>query len=202
MFGRIAPRYDLLNHLLSMNIDRYWRSRTVSRVATILSQPGAWFWMFAAAPAIWRSRSRSTRPSALRFSAAIFRHPMLVAARRKTQPRQLFRSRCLAASNHQTPRSTWLPSRSDFAISTNYQRRLDRAAAYLEARRHARDSGILHSAERAARAALRLLLASDPAHRRRNDSRARRTPTPTCRNQCANFPMPKVWRIKCAMRDS
>jgi demethylmenaquinone methyltransferase/2-methoxy-6-polyprenyl-1,4-benzoquinol methylase len=41
MFGRIAPRYDLLNHLLSMNIDRYWRARTVSRVATILDRPGA-----------------------------------------------------------------------------------------------------------------------------------------------------------------
>src|SRR5690606_4815931 len=32
MFGAIAPRYDLLNHLLSMNVDRYWRRRTVQLV--------------------------------------------------------------------------------------------------------------------------------------------------------------------------
>ncbi|GIW86601.1 MAG: demethylmenaquinone methyltransferase [Isosphaeraceae bacterium] len=32
MFGAIAPRYDLLNHLLSLNIDRRWRAYTVRRV--------------------------------------------------------------------------------------------------------------------------------------------------------------------------
>jgi len=29
MFSRIAPRYDVLNHLLSFNSDRRWRARTV-----------------------------------------------------------------------------------------------------------------------------------------------------------------------------
>lgn len=29
MFSAIAPRYDLLNHLLSLNIDRLWRRRAV-----------------------------------------------------------------------------------------------------------------------------------------------------------------------------
>src|SRR5687767_10795445 len=29
MFSAIAPRYDLLNHLLSLNIDRRWRRKAV-----------------------------------------------------------------------------------------------------------------------------------------------------------------------------
>jgi demethylmenaquinone methyltransferase/2-methoxy-6-polyprenyl-1,4-benzoquinol methylase len=29
MFAQIAPRYDFMNHLLSANVDRYWRWRTV-----------------------------------------------------------------------------------------------------------------------------------------------------------------------------
>src|SRR5437763_8095791 len=32
MFGHIAPSYDFLNHLLSLNIDRYWRWRTTRLV--------------------------------------------------------------------------------------------------------------------------------------------------------------------------
>ncbi len=33
MFTAIAPRYDLLNRLLSLNIDRRWRRRSVERLA-------------------------------------------------------------------------------------------------------------------------------------------------------------------------
>jgi demethylmenaquinone methyltransferase/2-methoxy-6-polyprenyl-1,4-benzoquinol methylase len=41
MFGRIAGRYDLLNHVLSFNLDRRWRATTVDRVADVLARPGA-----------------------------------------------------------------------------------------------------------------------------------------------------------------
>ena len=41
MFGQIAPRYDLLNHLLSFNIDRRWRARMIRRVAPVLQNPEA-----------------------------------------------------------------------------------------------------------------------------------------------------------------
>lgn len=33
IFSEIAPRYDLLNHVLSMNVDRRWRRRAVDRLA-------------------------------------------------------------------------------------------------------------------------------------------------------------------------
>lgn len=32
MFRQIAPRYDLMNHLLSLNIDKLWRRKTVRRL--------------------------------------------------------------------------------------------------------------------------------------------------------------------------
>ncbi|QDV75893.1 bifunctional demethylmenaquinone methyltransferase/2-methoxy-6-polyprenyl-1,4-benzoquinol methylase UbiE [Botrimarina mediterranea] len=39
MFGEIAPRYDLLNHLLSGNVDRYWRWRTTRIVPPATTGP-------------------------------------------------------------------------------------------------------------------------------------------------------------------
>jgi len=41
MFTAIAPRYDLLNHLLSFNIDRLWWRRTARSFAAILGRPEA-----------------------------------------------------------------------------------------------------------------------------------------------------------------
>ena len=41
MFNSIAPRYDLLNHLLSANIDRLWWNRTARRFRSILANPDA-----------------------------------------------------------------------------------------------------------------------------------------------------------------
>lgn len=39
MFGEIAPKYDRMNHLLSMNVDRYWRWRAVRKLAPNRTDP-------------------------------------------------------------------------------------------------------------------------------------------------------------------
>ncbi len=41
MFTAIAPRYDLLNHLLSFNIDRLWWRRAARTFRHILEKPGS-----------------------------------------------------------------------------------------------------------------------------------------------------------------
>ncbi len=37
MFARISPRYDLLNHLLSANIDRRWRRRVAEKLRPLVA---------------------------------------------------------------------------------------------------------------------------------------------------------------------
>src|SRR5256885_1460806 len=41
MFDEISPRYDLLNHVLSMNVDRLWWWRTAKKFRAVLQKPGA-----------------------------------------------------------------------------------------------------------------------------------------------------------------
>src|SRR5450755_3663901 len=41
MFTSIAPRYDLLNHVLSFNVDRFWWWRTARKFDEILKRPNS-----------------------------------------------------------------------------------------------------------------------------------------------------------------
>ena len=41
MFDAIAPRYDLLNHVLSANIDRLWWRRTALQFRSVLADPNS-----------------------------------------------------------------------------------------------------------------------------------------------------------------
>lgn len=81
MFDQVAPRYDLLNHLLSLNIDRYWRGRTVTRVSHVLMRPGARVLDLCCGTGDVMLALESKKGAAVYGSD--FCHPMLVAARRK-----------------------------------------------------------------------------------------------------------------------
>jgi demethylmenaquinone methyltransferase/2-methoxy-6-polyprenyl-1,4-benzoquinol methylase len=94
MFGRIAPRYDLLNHLLSMNIDRYWRSRTVSSVAEILALPGARVLDVCCGTGDLTFALQSRLRSANIFGSD-FCHPMLEMAKGKATHAKLFEADAL-----------------------------------------------------------------------------------------------------------
>lgn len=86
MFGRIAPRYDLLNHLLSLNIDRYWRARTVARVASELQKPDARVLDLCCGTGdlMLALEHKGGRP----ILGSDFSHPMLTAAGRKVRQRR------------------------------------------------------------------------------------------------------------------
>ena len=60
MFTAIAPRYDLLNHLLSLNVDRRWRRQAVARLDWERPPTGGTS-TSAPAPSIWR-RTLGRRP--------------------------------------------------------------------------------------------------------------------------------------------
>jgi demethylmenaquinone methyltransferase / 2-methoxy-6-polyprenyl-1,4-benzoquinol methylase len=97
MFGRVAHRYDLANHLLSFNIDRLWRARTVRRVKPILQQPDARVLDICCGTGDLVMALQRACPCPVFGSD--FCHPMLVAARAKAvrqhAPSLLFESDAL-----------------------------------------------------------------------------------------------------------
>ena len=85
MFGRVAHRYDLANHLLSLNIDRWWRARTVRRVAPVLARPGARVLDICCGTGdLVMALQRSSGGPVL---GSDFCHPMLLAAHQKVARR-------------------------------------------------------------------------------------------------------------------
>jgi demethylmenaquinone methyltransferase/2-methoxy-6-polyprenyl-1,4-benzoquinol methylase len=86
MFGRVARRYDFLNHLLSMNLDRRWRARTVRRLRPILERPGARVMDACCGTGDLLLALRSVAGAA-NVLGSDFCRPMLDAARRKIERR-------------------------------------------------------------------------------------------------------------------
>jgi demethylmenaquinone methyltransferase/2-methoxy-6-polyprenyl-1,4-benzoquinol methylase len=100
MFGSIAPRYDLLNHLFSLNIDHYWRWRTTRLVPPRGDAPILDLCTGTGGLALAYDRAAGGR---VPIVAADFCHEMLVLATRKTQRRRAVRVRYLEADAQQLP---------------------------------------------------------------------------------------------------
>jgi demethylmenaquinone methyltransferase / 2-methoxy-6-polyprenyl-1,4-benzoquinol methylase len=87
MFTAIAPRYDLLNHLLSMNVDRLWWRRAARSFAHILTRPGACVLDLCCGTADMALAARRQAADSATIFGADFSHAMLVLAGRKARDR-------------------------------------------------------------------------------------------------------------------
>ena len=81
MFDGIAPRYDLLNHLLSLNVDKAWRRR-VTRMVPAATGPVLDLCTGTGDLALCYDRAARGR---LPIVGADFCHEMLGPAREKTR---------------------------------------------------------------------------------------------------------------------
>src|SRR5256885_7973258 len=82
MFTQIAPRYDLLNHLLSWQLDRLWRARTARLLYAVLDRPDALVLDLCCGTG--DLAFALARAGKARIVGADFAHPMLVRAREKS----------------------------------------------------------------------------------------------------------------------
>ncbi|MCC7496740.1 MAG: ubiquinone/menaquinone biosynthesis methyltransferase [Bryobacterales bacterium] len=87
MFAGVAGRYDFLNHLLSFQIDRYWRARAVRRVRHVLARPAALAMDLACGTGDLLLALE--KDGACRVLGSDFCHPMLTATQRKAADRGL-----------------------------------------------------------------------------------------------------------------
>ena len=82
MFTQIAPSYDALNHLLSLQLDRLWRARVARRLRPILANPNALVLDLCCGTGDLALALR--RSGKARIIGADFAHTMLVRARAKS----------------------------------------------------------------------------------------------------------------------
>jgi demethylmenaquinone methyltransferase / 2-methoxy-6-polyprenyl-1,4-benzoquinol methylase len=83
MFTSIAPHYDLLNHLLSANVDKLWWRRAARSFSPILAKPGARVLDLCCGTGDMAFALRRQSPTA-RVIGADFAHAMLQLARKKS----------------------------------------------------------------------------------------------------------------------
>jgi demethylmenaquinone methyltransferase/2-methoxy-6-polyprenyl-1,4-benzoquinol methylase len=85
MFSSIAPRYDLLNHVLSMNVDRMWWNRTAKTFDKTLSRQNVRVLDLCCGTGdMTFALHKRMKETPGRLVGADFSHAMLVLARQKT----------------------------------------------------------------------------------------------------------------------
>jgi demethylmenaquinone methyltransferase / 2-methoxy-6-polyprenyl-1,4-benzoquinol methylase len=90
MFTTIAPRYDLLNHLLSANVDKLWWRRTAKAFSAILARTDAKVLDLCCGTGdmAFALRRQGSKPH---ITGADFSHAMLVRAAAKSDEKQRMR---------------------------------------------------------------------------------------------------------------
>lgn len=83
MFAGIAPKYDLLNHLLSFNIDRGWRKVLVEKLTPVLQRTDAKVLDLCCGTGDVLLDLEEA--ASARIMGADFCHPMLVSAQQKAE---------------------------------------------------------------------------------------------------------------------
>lgn len=87
MFSSIAPRYDLLNHLLSCNVDRLWWGRTARSFCHILDRSGTRVLDLCCGTGdMTFALRRQAAESKAQILGVDFSHAMLQRARLKSAP--------------------------------------------------------------------------------------------------------------------
>jgi demethylmenaquinone methyltransferase/2-methoxy-6-polyprenyl-1,4-benzoquinol methylase len=88
IFSDIAPRYDLLNHLLSLNIDRIWRRKAIARLGISRNPKGRYLDLCAGTLDVSAALAASQGFHGS-IVAADFAEPMLRAGMGKTRGRAI-----------------------------------------------------------------------------------------------------------------
>src|SRR5436305_5986410 len=82
IFSQIAPRYDLLNHLLSFNIDKAWRRKAIAALGWERAPTGSYLDLCAGTLDVSAELSKRSGFRG-RVIGADFAEPMLRAGARK-----------------------------------------------------------------------------------------------------------------------
>ncbi|MEO5904849.1 MAG: bifunctional demethylmenaquinone methyltransferase/2-methoxy-6-polyprenyl-1,4-benzoquinol methylase UbiE [Gemmatimonadaceae bacterium] len=88
IFSEIAPRYDLLNHLLSLNIDRIWRRKAIAKLG-VSRNPGGRYLDLCAGTMDVSALLASDKGFRGFIMAADFAEPMLKAGSGKAHGRPI-----------------------------------------------------------------------------------------------------------------